>query len=395
MDAGRRTRRGRLWDALRDAPRRAPGLAGGVDCSVARCSPAWITRRRTRCWPRRWGRSARGRGCWRGWGRKRPSRSTNCSPQRSPTARRTRPSLQGFRAVAAAIGAEVKREAEEAGGDVRIMTVHGAKGLQAPLVILPDTTTLPPDDDTVLWAADDASGVEVPVWAPRKALRCVARSVTRGSRAAAGRGTQPPALCGADPCRGPAAGVRLAAAPRPAAGMLVLAGPRRLAGARRRDSAVGPEPWEGERLVHGAPQTRDPEQRRGHEADAPPSPCRPGPAPRRNGRHVRRRPSRRCRRRWRPAGRRTRCSARCRKPPRRSPSATPGARGSCADRSCTRCCNTCRHCRKSARHGAARPICPGHGLDGAAADVAGEVMAVLAHPELAPLFGPAGRPRCR
>ena len=32
---------------------------------------------------------------------------------------------------------EVKREQEEAGGAVRIMTVHGAKGLQAPLVILP------------------------------------------------------------------------------------------------------------------------------------------------------------------------------------------------------------------------------------------------------------------
>ncbi len=32
---------------------------------------------------------------------------------------------------------------ERAGGEVRIMTVHGAKGLEAPIVILPDTCTMP------------------------------------------------------------------------------------------------------------------------------------------------------------------------------------------------------------------------------------------------------------
>ena len=35
-------------------------------------------------------------------------------------------------------GAEVKREAENAGDAVRILTAHGAKGLQAPVVIIPD-----------------------------------------------------------------------------------------------------------------------------------------------------------------------------------------------------------------------------------------------------------------
>ncbi len=35
---------------------------------------------------------------------------------------------------------EVKRELEGARGQVRVMTVHGAKGLEAPVVILPDTT---------------------------------------------------------------------------------------------------------------------------------------------------------------------------------------------------------------------------------------------------------------
>ncbi len=36
---------------------------------------------------------------------------------------------------------EVKRELEGARGEVRVMTVHGAKGLEAPVVILPDTTS--------------------------------------------------------------------------------------------------------------------------------------------------------------------------------------------------------------------------------------------------------------
>ena len=61
-------------------------------------------------------------------------------------------SLQGFLHWLRRSGAEVKREAEGAGSLVRVMTVHGAKGLQAPLVILPDTTSLPPDEGSILWA---------------------------------------------------------------------------------------------------------------------------------------------------------------------------------------------------------------------------------------------------
>ncbi len=38
---------------------------------------------------------------------------------------------------------EIKRELDRADGEVRVMTVHGAKGLQAPIVILPDTTQIP------------------------------------------------------------------------------------------------------------------------------------------------------------------------------------------------------------------------------------------------------------
>ena len=81
------------------------------------------------------------------------------------------PSLQGFVHWVRQSAAEVKREPEGAGHAVRVMTVHGAKGLQAPLVILPDTTGLPPDRDEILWCEDPNSGSEVPLWIPRKALR--------------------------------------------------------------------------------------------------------------------------------------------------------------------------------------------------------------------------------
>ena len=84
------------------------------------------------------------------------------------------PSLQGFLHWLRRSGAEVKREAEGAGKLVRVMTVHGAKGLQAPLVILPDTTSLPPDKGSILWATDPASDREVPIWSPRRELRCAA-----------------------------------------------------------------------------------------------------------------------------------------------------------------------------------------------------------------------------
>ncbi len=95
------------------------------------------------------------------------------------------PSLQGFLHWLERSGAEVKREAE-AGGDVlRIMTVHGAKGLEAPIVILPDTTALPPDEDRLHWTRDAVTGAELFLWVPNKDFRCDA--VDRLSSDAAGK----------------------------------------------------------------------------------------------------------------------------------------------------------------------------------------------------------------
>ncbi|MGH6771639.1 MAG: double-strand break repair helicase AddA [Xanthobacteraceae bacterium] len=56
---------------------------------------------------------------------------------------RETPSLQGFVAWLRTASAEIKRDMEVARNEVRVMTVHGAKGLEAPIVILADTTTQP------------------------------------------------------------------------------------------------------------------------------------------------------------------------------------------------------------------------------------------------------------
>jgi ATP-dependent helicase/nuclease subunit A len=55
--------------------------------------------------------------------------------------RRKTPSLQGFVTWLRDAQAEVKRDMELARDEVRVMTVHGAKGLEAPIVVLADTTT--------------------------------------------------------------------------------------------------------------------------------------------------------------------------------------------------------------------------------------------------------------
>ncbi len=73
------------------------------------------------------------------------------------------PSLQGFLRWLAAGGTEVKRDlAARRRDEVRILTVHGAKGLEAPIVFLPDTMGLPDQRVDVLWSEPDG----LPLWQP-------------------------------------------------------------------------------------------------------------------------------------------------------------------------------------------------------------------------------------
>ncbi len=76
------------------------------------------------------------------------------------------PSLEGFLHWLGAGRQEVKRDLEHGGRAVRVMTVHGAKGLQAPVVFLPDTLQLPQSSDSLFWL-DDEEGLLL--WPPRRA----------------------------------------------------------------------------------------------------------------------------------------------------------------------------------------------------------------------------------
>jgi ATP-dependent helicase/nuclease subunit A len=75
------------------------------------------------------------------------------------------PSLAGFLHFLRRAGTEVKRDLEVESNAVRVMTVHGAKGLEAPLVILADTTSIPDGRHERLL---DLPGSEAFVWAGRK-----------------------------------------------------------------------------------------------------------------------------------------------------------------------------------------------------------------------------------
>ncbi len=77
--------------------------------------------------------------------------------------------LAGFLAFLRRGGAETKRDMESGRDEVRVMTVHGAKGLEAPIVILADTVDVPRArlDGGLLTVADE-DGALVPILAARK-----------------------------------------------------------------------------------------------------------------------------------------------------------------------------------------------------------------------------------
>ena len=73
-------------------------------------------------------------------------------------------SLEGFLHWLAAGDLVIKRDLEQAHGAVRLMTVHGSKGLEAPVVVLPDTLQTPNPDDGLLWVEDGTSAPALSVW---------------------------------------------------------------------------------------------------------------------------------------------------------------------------------------------------------------------------------------
>jgi ATP-dependent helicase/nuclease subunit A len=92
------------------------------------------------------------------------------------------PGLTGFLVWMASGEVEAKRQAESEGHRIRVMTVHGAKGLEAPIVILPDcadrrapneSALVVPEGGPPIWAltADEATPLQQAATEARKAVR--------------------------------------------------------------------------------------------------------------------------------------------------------------------------------------------------------------------------------
>lgn len=76
------------------------------------------------------------------------------------------PSLTGFLMWLETDDVEIKRQSDTAGGRIRVMTTHGAKGLEEEIVILPDTGDRPIRQRDQLITLDDQSII----WKPGKDL---------------------------------------------------------------------------------------------------------------------------------------------------------------------------------------------------------------------------------
>jgi ATP-dependent helicase/nuclease subunit A len=76
------------------------------------------------------------------------------------------PNLQAMLAWMEESELEVKRDLDEGAGRVRIMTVHGAKGLEAPVVFLADQRRRPLPPSGLFWIP--IGNAEMPIWSPNK-----------------------------------------------------------------------------------------------------------------------------------------------------------------------------------------------------------------------------------
>jgi ATP-dependent helicase/nuclease subunit A len=128
---------------------------------------------------------------------------------------RETPSLQGFVAWLRASTTEVKRDMEIGRDEVRVMTVHGAKGLEAPVVILADTTTNPSGPypprllampspgapDRIVWAGAKNTDVALVAEARAHALRAAADEYRRLLYVAMTRAADRLIVCGAEGLR--------------------------------------------------------------------------------------------------------------------------------------------------------------------------------------------------
>ena len=77
-------------------------------------------------------------------------------------------SLEGFLHWVEAGDGDIKRDLEQGRNEVRVMTVHGAKGLEAPIIFLPDTCQVPRERSRLLPLPENGDGPDHddPLFAP-------------------------------------------------------------------------------------------------------------------------------------------------------------------------------------------------------------------------------------
>ena len=94
------------------------------------------------------------------------------------------PSLQGFLDWLGRASPEIKRDMDQGRNEVRVMTVHGAKGLEAPIVFLPDTCSVRGMKGTSLLPLAEG---EPPVWLIKGASQLEAVEAAKTARASKDR----------------------------------------------------------------------------------------------------------------------------------------------------------------------------------------------------------------
>ncbi len=92
------------------------------------------------------------------------------------------PSLAAFLNDLEGLEYSIKRDMEGAEDAVRVMTVHAAKGLEAKIVFLPDTCGVPSanHDPKIFVLGTKVPGEQTIAWSPRKDLDCEAIAAARG-----------------------------------------------------------------------------------------------------------------------------------------------------------------------------------------------------------------------
>ena len=246
---------------------------------------------------------------------------------------------------------------------------------------------------SIVWAADPATGRDVPLWAPRKEFRCAAAEQLR----AAGRRRQMEehnrllyvALTRAED-RLLVCGWHTRTAPKDECWHSLVARGFEALGAER--GTIRPL---GRRSAPPASAASVP-RRNGTARAKPmhPAPCPPGSVQRRAGARAAAARTPQTHAPGAKPARGSASSAPCQPPSRRWLNATAAACASVAASGSIHCCSICPTCRPEARWDAAVRFVdkPGHALPaGEAERIADEVLAVMAHPDLVPLFGPQSR----